>query len=103
MAREDHNPNWHYLVGLDKDTGEVLWKSTAKLLVTILPQSWEKQQNKKYGVMYVFRVGSAHQVPEPYGYSLVDIARFYHMGLELPAKDFFYNSTWNEDQTEVDI
>ena len=30
-ASEDHNPNWHYLVGLDKETGEVLWKSNAAI------------------------------------------------------------------------
>ena len=98
-ASEDHNPNWHYLVGLDKDTGEVLWKSNAAIGHYSTP-IMGKTKNKKYGVM-VARIGSAHQVPEkPYGYSLVDIENgFTIWDSELPAKDFFYNSTWNEDQT----
>ena len=98
-ANEGYNPNWHYLVGLDKDTGEVLWKSNAAVGHYSTP-IMGKTKDGNYGVM-VARIGSAHQVPEkPYGYSLVNIENgFTIWDSELPAKDFFYNSTWNEDHT----
>ncbi|MDA9139501.1 PQQ-binding-like beta-propeller repeat protein [Flavobacteriaceae bacterium] len=98
-ANEGYNPNWHYLVGLDKDTGEVLWKSNAAVSHYSTP-IMGKTKDGNYGVM-VARIGSAHQVPEkPYGYSLVNIENgFTIWDSELPAKDFFYNSTWNEDYT----
>ena len=98
-ANEGYNPNWHYLVGLDKDTGEVLWKSNAAVSHYSTP-IMGKTKDGNYGVM-VARIGSAHQVPEkPYGYSLVNIENgFTIWDSELPAKDFFYNSTWDEDYT----
>ena len=98
-ATEGRNPNWHYLVALDKDTGEVLWKSKAAVGHYSTP-IMGKTKDGKYGVM-VARIGSAHQVPEkPYGYSLVNIENGETIWeAELPARDFFYNSTWNEKYT----
>lgn len=98
-ASEGRQPHWHYLVGLDKDSGKVLWKSKAAVGHYSTP-IMGKTKDGTYGVM-VARIGSAHQVPEkPYGYSLVNIENGKTIwDAELPARDFFYNSTWNETYT----
>lgn len=98
-STEGRESNWHYLVALDKDTGKVLWKSKAAIGHYSTP-IMGKTKDGKHGIM-VARIGSAHQVPEkPYGYSLVDMdAGETIWDAELPARDFFYNSTWTETYT----
>lgn len=95
----NRNPGWHYLVGLNKETGEVLWKSEAAISHYSTPLAG-KMKNDKYGVL-IARIGSAHKVPEkPYGYSLVNLENGNTVWeAELPAKDFFYNSTWDEKRS----
>lgn len=96
---EGRNKNWHYLVGLDKDSGEVIWKSNAAVGHYSTPIAG-RTKGGDYAIM-VARIGSAHQVPEkPYGYSLVNLENGKTIwDKELPARDFFYNSTWNKDFT----
>ena len=96
-SSKGRNPDWHYLVALDKDTGKVIWKSKAALGHYSTPVMGETIDGK-YAVM-VSRVGSVHKVPEkPYGFSLVDIENGQTLwDAELPARNFLYNTTWNKE------
>ena len=89
---------WHYLYGLDKNTGKVKWISEDGLTQYNTPGFSLDALGKPTALI---GRGGYHKVPEsPYGYSMIDLAngkRIWQRGADNPGETALSNATFNKD------